>query len=207
MFDTTTQLGFTPAGFEAFVESRHEPGWLIDFRREAWDHFSEMDWPSPKQEEWLRTDLRPFKLERFGPFSEATEPAEWLGLLTEGVQLAGHSVAVNGRPVTAELNEKWTKRGVLFGTLDELIRDHGDLLRPYFLRRAVQPWNDRFAALHTAFWSGGHVLFVPRGVVVDEPFHALSVIAGGGSDLGHTLVVLADGAEATFLSETASPSE
>src|SRR5262245_54607980 len=125
MFDTTTQLGFTPAGFESFVESRTEPAWLIDFRREAWDHFSEMNWPSPNQEEWLRTDLRPFKLDRFGPFSDVPETVDSGGLLTEGVQLAGHSVAVNGRPVSAVLHEKWAKRGILFGALDELIRDHG----------------------------------------------------------------------------------
>jgi Fe-S cluster assembly protein SufD len=206
MLDTTAELGFTRTGFEAFLESRQEPEWLSDFRREGWEHFSSMDWPAANQEEWLRTDLRPFKLERFGPFVEV--PSSFgAGLLTEGVDLAGHSVAVNGRPVSAVLDEKWTRRGVLFGSLDELIRDHGDLLRPHLLQRAAQPWLDRFAALHTAFWSGGHVLYVPRGVVIDQPLHALSVITDGGSDLGHTLVIMDDGAEATFLTETSSPTE
>ena len=45
---------------------------------------------------------------------------------------------------------------------------------------------------------------MPRGVVVDEPFHALSALTDNGSDLGHTLVVLEEGAEATMLTETAS---
>jgi Fe-S cluster assembly protein SufD len=62
-------------------------------------------------------------------------------------------------------------------------------------------------ALHTAFWSGGHLLYVPRGVVIDQPLHAYSVIANNGSDLGRTLVVLEEGAEAAVLSETCSPTE
>jgi Fe-S cluster assembly protein SufD len=95
---------------------------------------------------------------------------------------------------------------VLFGSLDDLVREHGDKLRPHLLQ-AVDPFQDRFMALHTAFWSGGHVLYVPRGVVISAPLHALSVIAEGGSDLSHTLVILDEGAEATFLSEYASPTE
>jgi Fe-S cluster assembly protein SufD len=48
------------------------------------------------------------------------------------------------------------------------------------------------------------MVYVPRGVVVDEPLHAFSVLSDGASDVGRTLVVLEDGAEATVLTETAS---
>ncbi|MGE0759650.1 MAG: Fe-S cluster assembly protein SufD [Pirellulaceae bacterium] len=205
--DMATPVEFTSAGFEAFLDSRTEPAWLTDLRRQAWRQFETQDWPASNQEEWLRTDLRPFKLARFGVALGAMPHVDVAGLLTAGVQLGGHSVAVNGQPLTAHLSERWRQRGVLFGTLDEMVVEHGDLLRPFLLNRASDPWRDRFAALHTAFWSGGHVLYVPRGVVVSEPVHALSVIADGGSDLAHTLVVLEEGAEATVLSETASPTE
>ena len=85
-----------------------------------------------------------------------------------------------------------------------LIAEHGDLLRPYIERKLVDPHFDKFSALNAALWSTGTVLFVPKGVSVDEPFHSLSVMTDGGVDLSKTLVILEEGAEATLLAETAS---
>ncbi len=47
------------------------------------------------------------------------------------------------------------------------------------------------------------MLYVPRGVVVDQPLHMLSAMSDGSTDLAHTLVILEDDAEATLLAETA----
>ena len=43
---------------------------------------------------------------------------------------------------------------------------------------------------------------MPRGVVVNEPLHMLSVLGDGAADISHALVVLEEGAEATLLCET-----
>jgi Fe-S cluster assembly protein SufD len=51
------------------------------------------------------------------------------------------------------------------------------------------------------------LLYVPRGVVIDQPLHMLSALSAGSTDLGHSLVILEEGAEATLLAETASLSE
>jgi Fe-S cluster assembly protein SufD len=85
--------------------------------------------------------------------------------------------------------------------------DHGERLRPFLQRRIVNPYHDKFAALQAACWSGGHVLYVPRGVVIELPLHVFSALTDDGVDFGRTLVVLEDGAEATVLAETASRSE
>lgn len=207
MSTQSTHFGFSDTGFESFLETRSEPDWMIDFRRQAWNQFQEMSWPASNDEEWFRTDIRLFNLDRYSPLAEPANAVDPVGLLTAGVDLGGHSTAVNGRSVSSRLDEKWARRGVLFGSLDELLREHSAVIQPHFMRRAVLPNYDRFSALHSAFWSGGHLLYVPRGVVVDQPLHSLSVIADGGTDLSHILVILEDGAEATFMSETASPTE
>ena len=63
--ETTTQTGFAQEAFEAFLDLRKEPEWLVDARREAWQKFAELAWPKRSDEEWLRTDIRSFKLDRF----------------------------------------------------------------------------------------------------------------------------------------------
>ncbi|MCO6456532.1 MAG: Fe-S cluster assembly protein SufD [Pirellulaceae bacterium] len=197
---------FSAESFEAFVQGRNEPAWLRDQRWAAWQDFCTLDWPGRRDEEWMRTDIRLFKLEKYGlPVESQPWPEAPPALLGAGVDLAGFSLAINSHPATEQLGEEWAARGVLFGSLDRLVREHGDLLRPWLLRRVVNPRADKFAALHAACWSGGHVLYVPRGVVVDRPFLAHSCLGSGQVDLGHTLVILEEGAEATVLSEMSSP--
>ena len=205
MVANTLATGFTDEAFQQFLAQREEPDWLLDQRRSAWRSFRQLGWPSRRHEEWLRTDIRLFKLDNFTmPGAVSESDALPPGYLREGVVLAGSATSVDSRSTGAELESKWTDQGVLFGSLGRLVKEHGDVIRPHLMTRAFSRDFDRFAALHAACWSGGTLLYVPRGVVVDEPFHALSAISPGGADFGHTLVILEEGAEATMLTETAS---
>ena len=95
----------------------------------------------------------------------------------------------------------------MFGELNSLVHSHRELLEQH-LFTAVPAETDRFSAWHAAFWTGGTVLYVPRGVAVDRPLHSLIGLASAGvADLSHTLVVLEEGASAALLEETASASE
>lgn len=201
----TAQSGFTQESFDAFLEGRHEPAWLIDRRREAWRRFEQLPMPDTSQEEWRRTDIRLFRLNRFGlPSTVANDTPLPPSLLTEGIELGGRAVTLDSQHVMAQLDQKWASRGVLFGSLDRWVLEREDLVRPSLLTRAVDPSYDKFSALHAACWTGGTLLYVPRGVTVDQPLHMLSAISPDGTDFGHTLIVLEEGAEATLLAETAS---
>ncbi len=205
MATTIAPTGFTNETFDAFLAAREEPAWLVELRREAWRAFCELPMPSRRDEEWMRTDIRTFKLDRFGP-PEASVPAVEppRALLAEGVNLGGRSVTINCHSVASELSGQWREAGVLFGSLDDLVVEHGDRLRPYFERRVVDPFKDKFSALHAACWCGGTLLYVPKNVRIDQPLHALSAMTAAGVDLNKTLVILDEGAEAAMLSETAS---
>ncbi|MCE9605581.1 MAG: Fe-S cluster assembly protein SufD [Planctomycetia bacterium] len=219
MSTTMMPTGFTAASFEAFLAERREPAWLVDLRRSAWQKFSELPLPSRKEEEWMRTDIRMFKLDKFARLADSaaatTSPdlanyASTAARLSADVELGGAMTVANSRHVTSFLTDEMAKQGILFGSLDALVVEHGDLLRPYFERKLVDIGADKFAALHAAFWTGGTLLYVPRNVTARLPLHSLSVMAADAAtsnfatvDLGKTLVILEDGAQATFLSETA----
>ncbi len=204
MTATLAPAGLTPTDFATFLATRHEPAWLLDQRRAAWQRFEELPWPSSADEEWRRTDVRMLRVEQFGLPTELSGSAPHLpALLRQGVDLGGTFASWNSQPVKAVLDPRWAARGVLFGSLDALVQSHGDLVAAH-LGQAHAAGYDRFAALQAACWSGGCLLYVPRGVVVDQPLHTLALLSGSGVDLGRTLVVLEEGAEATLLSETAS---
>jgi Fe-S cluster assembly protein SufD len=204
-----TGAGFTDETFERFVRGRDEPSWLTDRRREALARFQAAAWPTPRDEEWRRTDIRPLKLAAFEPPSGSPAPSTdarealadlWRtlrGHYTAGIE---HINAALSRPAEAvDL-----PAGVVYTDLTTAASSHPEILRDYLLTRAVDPGVDVFSALHAAFWTGGVLLYVPKGVKVEVPlFHLVGLASEGRTDLNHTLVVLDEGAEATLVQETA----
>src|SRR3954470_15541944 len=160
MATAVVSTGFSQQAFDAFLSPRDEPLWLIEMRRAAWRRFQELPMPSVRDEEWMRTDIRLFKLNRYElPDAAAQEAASQISvphaLLAAGVELGGQAVAMNSHSVSAQLSPALAKQGVLFGGLSRLVAEHSDLLRPFFERRVVDPNKDKFAALNAACWSGG----------------------------------------------------
>src|SRR4051812_9645005 len=67
--------GFNESAFNAFSKGRDEPEWLRSRRREAFEQFVAAAWPTLRDEEWRRTDIRALKLSTFGP-PPAHEPSK-----------------------------------------------------------------------------------------------------------------------------------
>jgi Fe-S cluster assembly protein SufD len=197
-----TQLSFTDEGFQAFLDSRNEPGWLTEIRKTAWERFKTLPWPSNKDEEWMRTDIRMFHLEKFNIPSKRDSVATPNPVLNQGVELVGTAAACDGAATApTTLDPALAAKGVVFGNLTELLEEHGELIQKH-LFQTVDGTEDRFAALHQATWSSGTFLYVPRNVCVDKPIHTFTTLSDGGSDFSHTLIVVEEGAEATVLAES-----
>jgi Fe-S cluster assembly protein SufD len=200
-------INFSETSFDEFLETRREPAWLLSLRRAAWQTYCDGDWPTRSDEEWMRTDLRSFRLERFAPPMAGGGSLRVDGLLSRNVELAGNVASADGSLVEQHLADEVRQQGVLFGDWESMLEEHGDLLRPYLEKPLVESSYDKFASLHAAYWTGGRVLYVPRGIVIKQPLHSISAMGDGKTDLGRTLVILEEGAEATLLTETASSDE
>jgi Fe-S cluster assembly protein SufD len=191
--------------FESFLATRTEPAWVTRQRRSAYEAYAQKLSEPLNPEEFKRVDLRAFQPNRFSVSGSPAPSAQFQTLLENRAEFCGVASHVDGRSAAAKLDADIASRGVLYGSLTELVKSHGDLLRPHLMTRAVRPDADRFAAWHAAFWTGGTVLYVPRNVVVERPLYSLIGLSGAGSaDFSHTLVILEEGAAATLLEETSS---
>src|SRR5204863_5441633 len=83
--------GFNQETFDAFLAARGEPAWLVALRREAWAKFQDLPWPHAGMEEWRRTDIRTFRLNKFAPPSgqRAEEQRAPAALLSQRAELGG----------------------------------------------------------------------------------------------------------------------
>lgn len=207
---TALPATFDETAFEQFLATRDEPAWVTEMRREAFATFERKSSEPLDPEEWKRVDLRTFRPEKFAIADDHTHDGEhsFRSMMHDRAEFGGRVMQVNGACAQSELAAELADKGVLFGDLSTMLREHGDALKPHLLSRAVQPSTDRFTAWHAAFWTGGTVLYVPRNVEVGIPLYSLIAMAGEGvADLSHTLVILEDGASATLLEETASADE
>lgn len=198
-------LGFDQASFEHFLAARDEPDWLQQRRRECFAAFQEKLRQELDPEEYRRLDLRTFRAEKYHWTEGAAAQEALETLMRDRAEFAGAVTHMDGHCLSATLSENLKSQGVLFGSLPELLREHRERLEPYFLTRAVEVEKDRFSAWHAAFWTGGTLLFVPRGVEISIPLYSLIGLQRDAvADLSHTLVILEEGAAATLLEETVS---
>jgi Fe-S cluster assembly protein SufD len=206
--------GFGERNFQTLLSKRDEPEWTRRLRQKSWETFVSKPMPGMNHEEWRRTDIRALKLDSFLPPGlddvqvAPAAPENFAAHLALG-HFAGSMFQVDGQHASAELDKDLSERGVIFCSMDDAVRQHRELVEPYFMTRGVDPNYDKFSALHAAFWVGGAFLYVPRGVRIEQPLYFLTGLsASASSDLSHTLVILEEGSEATvFQEQTSAPHE
>lgn len=200
---------YTLEDVQALSEKHNEPQWLRQARLASWEVYQDLPMPSGKDEDWRRTDLRRVRWETVSPLAQAngatvdsvpTSNREPL-LGNEG----GTMIFVDGKLVSMSLAESLKDQGIIFTDLLTACIEHEKLVRPNLMTKAVLPTDGKFAALHAALWTHGVFLYVPRNKVVELPFHAVMYNAHQGASLGHILIVLEEGAQATIQVEYASP--
>jgi Fe-S cluster assembly protein SufD len=102
---------------------------------------------------------------------------------------AGRIVQSAGSVVHVELDPELEARGVILCSLQDAFRDHRALAERWYSKRLTIDRN-KLEAANAAFWTGGAFLYVPAGVVVEQPFEIVYAIDGPGvAQYARTLVI------------------
>ena len=110
-FETVT--GFNRTAFEAFMDSRDEPDWIVDARRKAYEQYQDHLAVPLDPEEWKRVETRTFRADQFHVRSEPSETATFGSLMQDRAEFAGMVTHVDGHATRATLDEKYAQKGVL----------------------------------------------------------------------------------------------
>jgi Fe-S cluster assembly protein SufD len=214
MTQTTTKAAalveFSRAGVEAFSRRRGEPDWLLEVRLAAWERYEALDKPTTRDVSWRRTDLSGLDLDRLAAPSDGSSSgpeSDISAAVGESADLAGLLVLRNGQVEQLTLDEQLSRRGVLLMSLSEAVREKPELVRPYLTSDEPRPYDSKLTALAAALWSEGVLLYVPRGLAVEQPFQVVHWSDGQGSSLFHTLVVADEASSATVIEAYASPED
>lgn len=185
---------------------------LREFRYRAWEHFENLPMPVTTDEAWRRTDLRSLNADAFrlpekdAYLDLAALPEHLLKPLADG-EHAGEVILLPGG-VQVRLADELARQGVVFTDLRTAEQRFPAILERFIAKALVKPEEGKFAALSLALAHSGVLLYVPRGVAIEQPLHSLLWAPGIGlAHISNVLVWLEDGASATLVHESASPTE
>lgn len=199
---------FSNKAFSDLMErSAGEPDWLQEQRRAAFESFNTLDLPR-----WNYSDPAQVTLEGNDPFAAGDKdralqlaPAEIKAIIAGERSAAGLVVQSNTQVVHIQLDEKLKNSGVILVDMATAVREHGDLVQQYMFSQGPSPKDDKFLALHAAFWQSGFFLYVPKNVEVEEPFYYYQVLDGdNAAAVPHNLIVTDVGAAASVFEEQVS---
>ncbi|HTA96131.1 MAG TPA: SufD family Fe-S cluster assembly protein [Solirubrobacteraceae bacterium] len=102
---------------------------------------------------------------------------------------AGRIVQLDSSTVHVELDPKLAERGVILCSLEQAAKEHTELFQQWYSKRLTLD-RHKLEAANSAFWIGGAFLYVPDGLLVEDPFEIVYAISEAGvAQYGRTLVI------------------
>ncbi len=165
----------------AISQTKKEPTWMLEWRLEAVEailaqakptfgaDLTELDYnildlyKKPSDEKVSSWEEVP---------QDIRETFEVLGIPeAERQVLAGVEAQMDSEAIYGKVREFLTKQGVIFTNLEEAVKKYPEIVQEY-LGTLVKHNCNLYAALNSAFWSGGSFLYVPADVQLEMPLQA-----------------------------------
>src|SRR5262245_28532182 len=199
---------------------KHEPDWLLQWRRKAYRHWKTLEeprwWPNltigpidyqgisyysaPKAKKQLKSldEVDPELLRTFEKLGISLEEQKRLANVAVDAVFDSVSVATTFKSTLAE-------KGIIFCSFSEAVREHPELVRKYL--GSVVPYNDNyFAALNSAVFSDGSFCYIPKGVRCPMELSTyFRINSAGTGQFERTLIVCEEGAYVSYLEGCTAP--
>ncbi|MBQ4305386.1 MAG: Fe-S cluster assembly protein SufB [Bacteroidales bacterium] len=222
-FVTEIDQEFVPKGLNEDVirtisALKGEPGWLLEFRLDAFRRWQGMEEPR-----WGHLDLPKIDYQDIiyyaAPKKDSDRPKEIdpkleetfekLGIpVRERAALAG-VVAVDAVfdsvSVTTTFRKTLAEKGIIFCSFSEAVREHPDLVRKY-LATVVPSGDNYFAALNSAVFSDGSFCYIPKGVKCPMDLSSyFRINARGTGQFERTLIIADEGSSVSYMEGCTAP--
>ena len=210
-----TAKGISPEVVNAISDHKGEPDWMRQFRLRSLEEFQKKSMPN-----WGAdlSDLRFEDMVYYSTSSEATykswedvpesikETYERIGIPeAERKFLAGVGAQYDSEVVYHNLQQQLADKGVIFTDPETAVTEHPEIVKKYF--GTIIPYSDnKFAALNSAFWSGGSFVYVPPGVEVDIPLQAyFRINSENFGQFERTLIIADEGSFVHYIEGCTAP--
>jgi Fe-S cluster assembly protein SufB len=200
--------GLSEERVKELSEDKNEPEWMLNFRLNSLDTFFKKPLPTWGPELNLELDKisyyvkpLPDQEKSFDDLPEQIKSTyDALGVpRAEAEALAGVSNQWDSEVVYHELKKELEEQGIIFLDMDSALKEHEEIFRDHFAT-VIPAADNKFAALNSAFWSGGSFVYVPKGVKVERPLQTYFRINSQAMlQAERTLIIAEEGATVSYI--------
>jgi len=195
---------------------KNESPWMLEFRLNALKRFEKkpmLDWFATRMPDLDFNDIYYYikptggQVDKWEDLPDVIKNTyERLGIPeAERKYLAGVTAQYESEVVFHRNREDLERLGVLFCDMDTAVREYPDLVKKYF-GSVIPPNDNKFAALNSAVWSGGSFIYVPPGVVVDQPLQAyFRINTENMGQFERTLIIADEGSQVHYVEGCSAP--
>ena len=229
-FVTDIEQDFAPVGLSEdtvrFISAKKdEPDWMLQWRLGAFQRWLTMEEPTwalvhypaidyqaaryyaaPKSGAKYKSieDVEPEILETYKKLGIPLREQETL-LGVEGAPRVAVDAVFDSVSVLTTFKDELAKAGVIFCSMSEAIREHGELVRKY-LGSVVPTTDNFFATLNSAVFSDGSFVYVPPGVRCPMELSTyFRMNAESTGQFERTLIIADKGAYVSYLEGCTAP--
>lgn len=170
-----------------------EPQWLTDLRVDALSKIDELPLPTIEKVRFARWNL----------YNVKPEPEVTTGNVPDFSNMSDNPMVVQQgeQTVFEQISPELVEQGVIFTDFVTAVKEHGDLVKEYFMTKAVPYTENSLTALHAAFMNNGVFLYVPKNVVIEKPLESLFLHDGNADAhfFKHVLIVAEDNSQFSYL--------
>ena len=196
-----------------------EPEWMLDFRLKAFRYWQEQTEPK-----WGHVQVPFIDYQAISYYADPTvkksgdsgkidpeleKTFDKLGIpLEERLALSGNTAVdaiMDSVSVKTTFKEQLREKGVIFCSIGEAIKEHGDIVQQYL--GTVVPYRDNFfAALNSAVFSDGSFVYIPKGVRCPMELSSyFRINARNTGQFERTLIIADDDSYVSYLEGCTAP--
>lgn len=210
-----TTKGLNEDVIRAISHKKNEPSWMLEFRLKCFEYFKKAPLPN------YGPDLSKLEYDDYTYFIRSSEDVsnKWedvpetikdtfdkLGIPeAEHKFLAGVSTQYESEVVYHNMLQEVEEKGVIFLDTDSALRKYPELFKEYF-NTVVPYYDNKFAALNGAVWSGGSFIYVPKGVKLEKPLQSyFRINSERMGQFERTLIIVDEGADVHYVEGCTAP--
>jgi FeS assembly protein SufD len=154
---------------ESYSERRSEPNWLLRLRLGALESYRTI--PDEQSNLYTKYGLNlKLNLETLEKsFASKIANTSNLQEVASGMESGYYYVADQKNTIASKDVIELSSKGVIFCDFEEALEKHESILKSFLERKVIDPATDKYAALNSALFTNGWLLYVPKNVIVEAP--------------------------------------
>jgi Fe-S cluster assembly protein SufD len=175
--------------------SPQQPEWLMNQRRDGFDRFNQLGFPTTKLEDWRFTNVAAIAKTSFVIAADSRTEHALAAIAEAGLGDDTYRlVFINGQLATDLSSLAELPEGVVVQSLGNFIAARGAVCEAYF-GKAIRTEPSSFGSLNTGLFRDGAAIHVADGVKLDKPVHLIFFTDSSGDAVSvfpRNLVVVGD---------------